>query len=79
VTTLEVLGAAHPVQAAFIAEQVPQCGYCTNGMIMTSVALLEGKKNPSEAEIVAALDGNLCRCGTQTRVLAAVKRVAQGG
>jgi nicotinate dehydrogenase subunit A len=79
VTTLEGLGAAHPVQAAFIAEQVPQCGYCTNGMIMTSVALLEGKKNPSEAEIVAALDGNLCRCGTQTRVLAAVKRVAQGG
>ncbi len=78
VTTLEGLGAAHPVQAAFIAEQVPQCGYCTNGMIMTSVALLQGKKNPSEAEIVDALDGHLCRCGTQTRVLAAVKRVAQG-
>jgi aerobic-type carbon monoxide dehydrogenase small subunit (CoxS/CutS family) len=79
VTTLEGLGGAHPVQAAFIAEQVPQCGYCTSGMIMTSVALLEGKKNPTEAEIVAALDGNLCRCGTQTRALAAVKRVAQGG
>jgi nicotinate dehydrogenase subunit A len=79
VTTLEGLGAAHPVQAAFIAEQVPQCGYCTNGMIMTSVALLAAKKNPTEAEIVVALDGNLCRCGTQTRVLAAVKRVAQGG
>jgi nicotinate dehydrogenase subunit A len=79
VTTLEGLGAAHPVQAAFIAEQVPQCGYCTNGMIMTSVALLAAKKNPTEAEIVAALDGNLCRCGTQTRALAAVKRVAQGG
>jgi len=78
VTTLEGLGAAHPVQAAFIAEQVPQCGYCTNGMIMTSVALLQGKKNPSDAEIVDALDGHLCRCGTQTRVLAAVKRVAQG-
>ena len=78
VTTLEGLGAAHPVQAAFIAEQVPQCGYCTNGMIMTSVALLQGKKNPSEAEIIDALDGHLCRCGTQTRVLAAVKRVAQG-
>ncbi len=79
VTTLEGLGSAHPVQAAFIAEQVPQCGYCTDGMIMTSVALLERKKNPSEAEIVAALDGNLCRCGTQTRVVAAVKRVAQRG
>ena len=78
VTTLEGLGSAHPVQAAFIAEQVPQCGYCTNGMIMTSVALLQGKKNPSDAEIVDALDGHLCRCGTQTRVLAAVKRVAQG-
>jgi nicotinate dehydrogenase subunit A len=78
VTTLEGLGAAHPVQAAFIAEQVPQCGYCTAGMIMTSVALLAGKKNPSDAEIVDALDGNLCRCGTQTRVVAAVKRVAQG-
>ena len=78
VTTLEGLGATHPVQAAFIAEQVPQCGYCTSGMIMSSVALLQTKKNPSDAEIIAALDGNLCRCGTQTRVLAAVKRVAQG-
>jgi aerobic-type carbon monoxide dehydrogenase small subunit (CoxS/CutS family) len=78
VTTLEGLGSAHPVQAAFIAEQVPQCGYCTAGMIMTSVALLAGKKTPSEAEIVAALDGNLCRCGTQTRVVAAVQRVARG-
>jgi nicotinate dehydrogenase subunit A len=78
VTTLEGLGAAHPVQAAFIAEQVPQCGYCTAGMIMTSVALLQAKKTPSEAEIVAALDGNLCRCGTQTRVVAAVQRVARG-
>jgi aerobic-type carbon monoxide dehydrogenase small subunit (CoxS/CutS family) len=79
VTTLEGLGAAHPLQAAFIAEQVPQCGYCTSGMIMSSVALLGRKKNPNDAEIVAALEGNLCRCGTQTRVLAAVKRVAQGG
>jgi nicotinate dehydrogenase subunit A len=78
VTTLEGLGSAHPVQAAFIAEQVPQCGYCTAGMIMTSVALLAGNKTPSEAEIVAALDGNLCRCGTQTRVVAAVQRVARG-
>jgi nicotinate dehydrogenase subunit A len=78
VTTLEGLGSAHPVQAAFIAEQVPQCGYCTAGMIMTSVALLAGKSTPSEAEIVAALDGHLCRCGTQTRVVAAVQRVARG-
>jgi nicotinate dehydrogenase subunit A len=78
VTTLEGLGSAHPVQAAFIAEQVPQCGYCTAGMIMTSVALLAGRKTPSEAEIVAALDGNLCRCGTPTPVVAAVQRVARG-
>jgi len=82
VTTLEGLRPAtglHPLQTAFIAEQVPQCGYCTNGMIMSAAGLLEKNKKPSEAEIVSALDGNLCRCGTQTRVVAAVKRVAQGG
>ena len=79
VTTLEGLGSAHPLQAAFIAEQVPQCGYCTSGMIMSAAGLLGQKKNPNEAEILSALEGNLCRCGTQTRVVAAVKRVAQGG
>lgn len=75
VTTLEGIATEagpHPVQAAFIKEQVPQCGYCTSGMIMTSVALLARNKKPSEAEVRAELDGNLCRCGTHVRVLRAV-------
>jgi len=75
VTTLEGLGSAstpHPVQAAFIKEQVPQCGYCTSGMIMSAAALLAEKQKPSEADIRSALDGNLCRCGTHVRVVRAV-------
>jgi nicotinate dehydrogenase subunit A len=75
VTTLEGLGSAstpHPVQAAFIKEQVPQCGYCTSGMIMSAAALLSEKQKPSETEIRSALDGNLCRCGTHVRVVRAV-------
>lgn len=75
VTTLEGLGSAdapHPVQAAFIKEQVPQCGYCTSGMIMSATALLAEKPKPTEAEIRSALDGNLCRCGTHVRVVRAV-------
>jgi nicotinate dehydrogenase subunit A len=82
ITTLEGLGSAsspHPLQAAFIAEQVPQCGYCTNGMIMSAAGLLAQNKKPSEDEIRSALDGNLCRCGTHVRVVAAVMRTAQGG
>jgi nicotinate dehydrogenase subunit A len=75
VTTLEGLGSAstpHPLQAAFIKEQVPQCGYCTSGMIMSAAALLAEKQKPSEADIRSALDGNLCRCGTHVRVVRAV-------
>jgi len=75
VTTLEGLGSAatpHPVQAAFIKEQVPQCGYCTSGMIMSAAALLSEKQKPSESEIRSALNGNLCRCGTHVRVVRAV-------
>jgi nicotinate dehydrogenase subunit A len=75
VTTLEGLGstgAPHPVQTAFIKEQVPQCGYCTSGMIMSAAALLAQKSKPTEAEIRSALDGNLCRCGTHVRVVRAV-------
>jgi nicotinate dehydrogenase subunit A len=83
VTTLEGLGTAsspHPIQAAFIKEQVPQCGYCTSGMIMTTAALLAGKPKPTEHEIRAALDANLCRCGTHVRVVRAVLAVSgQGG
>jgi nicotinate dehydrogenase subunit A len=83
VTTLEGLGTTstpHPLQAAFITEQVPQCGYCTNGMIMTAAGLLSRNPKPSEAEIKSELDGNLCRCGTHTRVVRAVLRASgQGG
>jgi nicotinate dehydrogenase subunit A len=83
ITTLEGLGSPakpHPVQAAFIKEQVPQCGYCTSGMIMSAAALLAETPKPSEDDIKAALDGNLCRCGTQARVLHAVMTASgQGG
>ena len=75
VVTLEGLGsvsAPHPVQAAFIKEQVPQCGYCTSGMIISSAALLAEKPKPTEDDIRAALEGNLCRCGTHMRVMRAV-------
>ncbi len=80
VTTLEGLGSTrdlHPLQKAFIEEQAVQCGYCINGMIMTSAALLSQTKNPSEAEIRGALAGNLCRCGTHQRIVAAVQRAAK--
>ena len=79
ITTLEGLGtSAKPskLQQAFIDEQAAQCGYCANGMIMTSAALLAKTKNPSESEIRAALADNLCRCGTHQRIVAAVKRAA---
>jgi len=79
VTTLEGLGSVekpHPVQRAFIEEQAVQCGYCINGMIMTSRALLDRKPNPSDREIRQALAGNLCRCGTHPRIIRAVKRAA---
>jgi aerobic-type carbon monoxide dehydrogenase small subunit (CoxS/CutS family) len=69
-------GQPHKVQAAFIEEQVPQCGYCLNGWVMTSVALLEKNPHPSDAEIRTALTGIKCRCGTHTAILRAVKRAA---
>ncbi|KQP61600.1 (2Fe-2S)-binding protein [Methylobacterium sp. Leaf399] len=79
IVTLEGLGSAdrpHPVQAAFIAEQAAQCGYCINGMIMQSAALLARSPNPDDAAIKRELAGNLCRCGTHSRILRAVKRAA---
>ncbi len=82
VTTLEGLAhrkILHPVQAAFIAEQAAQCGYCTNGMIMSTVALLTKTPRPTEAEVRSALAGNLCRCGSHIRVLRAVQRAAEHG
>ena len=80
VTTLEGLGSTkkpHPVQQAFIDEQAVQCGYCINGMVMTTTAFLGRNKNPSDAEIKRALANNLCRCGTHVRIVRAVKRAAK--
>jgi len=80
IITLAGIGTAnkpHKVQAAFIEEQVPQCGYCLNGWVMTSVALLEKNPNPSDAQIREALTGLKCRCGTHLSILRAVKRAAQ--
>ena len=79
VTTLEGLGSGAKLgrlQQAFIDEQAVQCGYCLNGMIMTSAAFLATHPKPSDAEIKSALAGNLCRCGTHQRICAAVKRAA---
>ena len=79
VTTLEGLGTTkklHKIQQAFIDEQAAQCGYCINGMIMTTKALLDITPKPTDTEIKRALDGNLCRCGTHIRILRAVKRAS---
>jgi nicotinate dehydrogenase subunit A len=80
IVTLEGLGSAekpHPLQRAFIEEQAAQCGFCANGMIMQSKALLDRTPNPSEDEIRQALAGNLCRCGTHGGILRAVRRAAR--
>ena len=82
ITTLEGLGspeAPSKVQAAFIAEAAAQCGYCTNGMIIAATALLARNPRPKEADIRSALAGNLCRCGSHVRVIAAVLRAAKEG
>src|SRR5487761_2123814 len=80
VTTLAGLGTPehpHPLQTAYIAEQVPQCGYCINGWIMTAAALLKQNPHPSDDEISQGLTGLKCRCGTHLAILRAVKRAAQ--
>jgi isoquinoline 1-oxidoreductase subunit alpha len=77
VTTIEGLGGNHPVQKAWIAEQVPQCGYCQSGQIMQAASLLAKNKNPTVAEIVDNMNGNLCRCMTYTRIQRAVLRAAK--
>jgi len=77
ITTLEGLmeaGEYHPVQRAFLEEQASQCGYCLNGMIITTAALLGKTPHPSDVQIRQALDGNLCRCGSHLRILRAVRR-----
>ena len=79
VTTIEGLSAdgSHPLQQAWVAEQVPQCGYCQSGQIMQAAALLTQTPKPTDAEIDAAMAGNICRCGTYQRIRAAIHRAAK--
>jgi isoquinoline 1-oxidoreductase alpha subunit len=80
ITTIEGLHpeGKHPLQLAWIAEQVPQCGYCQSGQIMSAAALLAKNPRPTDDEIVSAMSGNVCRCATYLRIKRAIKRVAQG-
>ena len=79
ITTIEGISenGDHPVQTAWLEHDVPQCGYCQAGQIMTAVALLEKKSNPSDEEIETAMNGNICRCGTYLRIKAAIKTAAK--
>jgi isoquinoline 1-oxidoreductase alpha subunit len=79
VTTIEGLSpdASHPLQKAWIAEEVPQCGYCQSGQIMKAAELLAQNKSPSREQIVSHMDGNICRCGTYHRIIAAIQRAAK--
>jgi aerobic-type carbon monoxide dehydrogenase small subunit (CoxS/CutS family) len=82
VTTIEGLardGRLHPVQQAFIDETAMQCGYCTSGMIMAAVALLQRTPSPTTEQIVRGMDGNVCRCGVYPEIVAAIKRAASAG
>jgi nicotinate dehydrogenase subunit A len=82
VTTIEGLGspeAPHPLQRAFLEEQAGQCGYCLSGIIISAKALLDRNPQPTRSDIVAALDKHLCRCGTHTRIIAAVQKAASMG
>lgn len=80
ITTIEGLSPTgqHPLQIAWIAEQVPQCGYCQSGQIMQAAALLAKNPNPTDDEIVAAMSGNICRCATYLRIKRAIQRAARG-
>jgi len=79
VTTIEGLSpnGSHPLQKAWVAEQVPQCGYCQSGQIMKAAELLAANPKPSRAEIVSHMNGNICRCGTYNRIIAAIQRAAK--
>ena len=81
ITTIEGLSAKgdHPLQKAWIAEQVPQCGYCQSGQIMKAAELLAGNPKPNRAQIVEHMDGNICRCGTYHRIIAAVEQASREG
>jgi isoquinoline 1-oxidoreductase alpha subunit len=79
VTTIEGLSpdSSHPLQKAWVAEQVPQCGYCQSGQIMQAAALLAKNKSPSREQIVQHMNGNICRCGTYNRIVAAIQQAAK--
>lgn len=81
VTTIEGLSAdgSHALQKAWVAEQVPQCGYCQSGQIMQAAELIARNKNPSRDEIVRHMNGNLCRCGTYLKIISAIQRAAREG
>ena len=81
VTTIEGLSpnSSHPLQKAWIAEQVPQCGYCQSGQIMQAAELLAKNKKPSREQIIAHMDGNICRCGTYLRIISAIERASREG
>ncbi|MES2341479.1 MAG: (2Fe-2S)-binding protein [Pseudomonadota bacterium] len=76
ITTIESLGGAHPLQQTWVKNDVPQCGYCQSGQIMSAAALLAAKPHPTDADIDAAMDGNICRCGAYQRIRAAIKEAA---
>ena len=76
ITTIEGLGGAHPLQASWVKLDVPQCGYCQSGQIMSAAALLAKTPNPSDGDIDGAMSGNICRCGTYQRIRAAIKDAA---
>src|SRR2546423_10329541 len=81
ITTIEGIGlfrTGRAVQDAWVAENVPQCGYCQSGQVMSAAALLASKKNPGDADIDSAMSGNICRCATYPRIRAAIKRAARG-
>ena len=77
ITTIEGIPEDHPIKQAWIDIQVPQCGYCQSGQIMSAVALVDQNQDPSEEEIIQAMEGNLCRCGTYTRIKTAIRQAAQ--
>jgi isoquinoline 1-oxidoreductase subunit alpha len=81
VTTIEGISpdSSHPVQKAWLAESVPQCGYCQSGQIMSAIDLLKRNPHPTRAEIVAQMSGHICRCGTYPRILRAIERAAREG
>ena len=76
ITTIESLGGTHPLQEAWVKHDVPQCGYCQSGQLMSAAALLAANPKPTDADIDAAMDGNICRCGTYQRIRAAIKDAA---